>query len=92
MRFVVLQLNSKNSINHSSKNVLDRSNITLKISKFQNEFMKSSFLQNIYEPNIVRISALYCATLQGRNLYILWFIFWEKRGLHKFILKFTDLY
>jgi hypothetical protein len=29
----------------------------LKVSKFQNEFMKSSFLSK-YEPNIVRISAL----------------------------------
>ena len=38
----------------------------LKVSKFQNEFMKSSFLPK-YEPNIVRISTLYCATLQGRN-------------------------
>ena len=28
----------------------------LKVSKFQNEFMKSSFLSK-YEPNIVRISA-----------------------------------
>ena len=28
----------------------------LKVSKFQNEFMKSSFLPK-YEPNIVRISA-----------------------------------
>ena len=31
----------------------------LKVSKFQNEFMKSSFLPK-YEPNIWRISALYC--------------------------------
>ena len=40
----------------------------LKVSKFQNEFMKSSFLPK-YEPNFVRMSALYtyCATLQGRN-------------------------
>ena len=30
---------------------------TLKVSKFQNELMKSSFLPK-YEPNIVRISAL----------------------------------
>ena len=38
------------------------------------------------------ISALYCASLQGRNPYNFWLIFWEKRWLHKFILKFTDLY
>ena len=38
--------------------------IVLKVSKFQNEFMKSSFLPK-YEPNIVRISALYCATLHS---------------------------
>ena len=31
--------------------------IQLKVGKFQNEFMKSSFLP-IYEPKIVRISAL----------------------------------
>jgi hypothetical protein len=49
----------------------------LKISKFQNEFMKSLFLP---------------CTLQGRNLDIFSFIFLEKRWLHKFILKFTDLY
>jgi hypothetical protein len=30
----------------------------IKVSKFQNEFMKSSFLPK-YEPNIVKISALY---------------------------------
>ena len=35
---------------------------------------------------------LYCATLQGRNPYNIWFIFWKKWWLHKFILKFTDLY
>ena len=50
----------------------------LKVSKFQNEFMKFSFLPK-YEPNIVRISALYCAMLQGRNTYDFWFILWEKR-------------
>ena len=52
----------------------------LKVSKFQNEFMKSSFLPK-YEPNFVRISALYtyCATLKGRNPYLFWFIFWEKQ-------------
>ena len=48
---------------------------TLKVSKFQNEFMKPSFLPK-YEPKIVRISAL---TLQGRNPKKFWFIFWEKR-------------
>ena len=35
----------------------------LKVSKFQNEFMKSSFLTK-YEPKIVRISVL---TIFGRN-------------------------
>jgi hypothetical protein len=49
-----------------------------KVSKFQNESMKSSFLPK-YELNIVRISALYCVTLKGRNRYNFWFIFWEKR-------------
>ena len=65
--------------------------VSIKVSKFQNEFMKSSFLPK-YERNIVRISALYCASLQGRNPYNFWFIFREKWWLHKFILKFTDLY
>ena len=32
------------------------------------------------------------SALQGRNPYNIWFIFWEKQWLHKFILKFTDLY
>ena len=52
----------------------------LKVSKFQNEFMKSSFVPK-YDSNIERISALYCATLQlqGRNPYNFWFIFCEKR-------------
>jgi hypothetical protein len=61
----------------------------VKVSKFQNELMKSSFLPK-YESNIVRISALYCATQKGRNPYNFWFIFCEKRCLHKFILKFTN--
>ena len=34
----------------------------LKVSKFQNEFMKSLFLPK-YEPNIVRISALHCTVI-----------------------------
>ena len=38
--------------------------LELKVSKFQNEFMKSSFLPK-YERKIVRISAL-CS--EGRNL------------------------
>ena len=38
-------------------------NSQLKVSEFQNEFMKSSFLPK-YVPNITRISALHCATLQ----------------------------
>ena len=41
---------------------------TLKVINFQNEFTKSSFLTK-YEQNIVSISALYYATLQGRNPY-----------------------
>ena len=52
------------------------------VSKFQNEFMKSSFLPK-YEQKIVRISAL---TTQGRNPDNFLFIF------HKLILKFTDHY
>ena len=64
---------------------------SIKICKFQNEFMKTSFLPK-YQPNIVRISAQYCATLLGRNPYNFWFIFWENRWLHKCILKFTDLH
>ena len=44
-----------------------------------------------HEPKVVRMSALYCATLQGRNPYNFWFLFWKQRWLHKFILKSTDL-
>ena len=51
----------------------------LKVNQFQNELMKSSFLPK-YEQKIVKISAL---TTQGRNL--------DKRGLHKFILRLTNL-
>ena len=47
----------------------------LKVSKFQNEIMKSSFLPK-YEQKIVEISAL---TTQGRNPDNFWFVFWEKR-------------
>ena len=57
----------------------------LKVSKFQNEFMKSFFLPK-NEPKIVRISALLCGTVQGKNPDI-WFIFWEKKWLYEFILK-----
>ena len=60
----------------------------LKVSKFQNEFMKSSFLPK-YEQKIVKVSAL---TTQGRNPDNFLFVFWEKRWLNKSILKFTDLY
>ena len=52
--------------------------LLLKVSKFPNEFMKSSFLPK-YERNIVKISALQCGTVQGRNPYNISFIFWEKR-------------
>ena len=38
----------------------------LKVSKFQNESMKSSFLPK-YELNIVRFSPLHCATLTGQE-------------------------
>ena len=78
------------SIDSVSQRISTTTNF-IKVSTFQNEFLKSLFLRK-YEPNIVRISALYCTTLQGRNPYNFWFIFWEKRWLHKFILKFTDPY
>ena len=31
----------------------------------------------------------FCGTVQGRNPHNIWFIFWEKRWLHKFILKWN---
>ena len=40
----------------------------LKVNKFQNEFLRSSFLLK-YVPKIVRISALYSATLKSKNPY-----------------------
>ena len=48
---------------------------SLKVSKFQNEFMKSSFLPK-YERKIDRIFAL-CS--EGRNPDNFSFVFWEKR-------------
>ena len=39
----------------------------VKVNKFQNEFIKSTFLLK-YEQNIVRISALYCATLNRAEI------------------------
>ena len=71
-------LNKSDSENHQP----------VKVSQFQNEFMKSSFLPK-YEQKIVKISAL---TTQGRNPDNFSFIFWEKRWLNKFILKLTNLY
>ena len=50
--------------------------------------MKSSFIPK-YERKIVKISDL---TTQGRNSDNFSFVFWEKRWLHKFILKLSDLY
>ena len=73
------------------KNLQNADLTSLKVSKFQNWFMKSLFLPE-YEPNFVRITSLYCAILQGKNPYNFWFIFWQKRWLHKTILKFSDLY
>ena len=63
--------------------------LVLKVSKFQSEFMKSSFLPR-YEQKISGF--LLCVGSEGRNLNNFLFIFWKKRWLHKFILKFTDLY
>ena len=60
----------------------------LKVRQFQNEFVKSSFLPKC-EQKIVRISAL---TTQGRNPDNFLFVFHEKRWLHKFILKLSDLW
>ena len=55
----------------------------VKVRQFQNEFMKSLFLPK-YERKIVRISAL-CSEVNFL------FVIWEKRWLHKFILKSTEL-
>ena len=49
--------------------------LSVKVSYFQNEFMKTSFLPK-YEQKIVRISAL-CS--EGRNPDNFLFVFWEKR-------------
>ena len=43
--------------------------VLVKVSKFQNELIKSSFLPK-YEPKILRISSLYCATLRPEILTI----------------------
>ena len=47
----------------------------LKVSQFQNEFIKLLFLPK-YEQKVVRISAL-CS--ESRNLDNFLFVFWEKR-------------
>ena len=47
------------------------------------------FSKYVYPWKIVRIPAM-CS--EGRNLDNLLFVFWEKRWLHKFIIKLTDLH
>ena len=54
---------------------VDNRHIDLKVSYFQNEFMKLSFLPK-YEQNIIGISSL---GSEGRNADNFLFIFWEKR-------------
>ena len=72
---------------HLTKRACFGFSYVLKVSYFQNELMKSSFLPR-YEQKIARISAL-CS--DGRNLDNFLLVFWEKRRLHKLILKITDL-
>ena len=50
--------------------------VWLKVSKFQNEFMKSSFSKNINK----KLSGFLPNTLQGRNTDNFMFIFWETLG------------
>ena len=52
----------------------------VRVSKFQNEYIKSSFLPKVWTKN--------CQDEGGNPS----FIFWEKWWPHKLILKFTDLY
>ena len=49
--------------------LLNRGSYLLKVSKFQNEFMKPSFFTK-YEPNIVRISAKYVPHCRAEILTI----------------------
>ena len=51
--------------------------------------MKSSFLPK-YEPKRFLPCIEWHSTGQ-KSLQYIWFVFWEKRWLHTFILKFTDL-
>ena len=51
---------------------------SLKVSYFQNDFFKSSFLPK-YEQKIVRISAMIS---EGRNPDNFLFVFWEKKEIH----------
>ena len=60
---------------------------SLKVSKFQNEFMKSSFLQK-YERKIVKISAL-CS--EGKNLDYFYSYFGRNDDFINSILKLSDL-
>ena len=54
---------------------LQHKRLDLKVSYFQNDFMKLSLLPK-YEQNIIGISSL-CS--EGRNADNFLFIFWEKR-------------
>ena len=76
-----------------------------RLSQNMNQMLKGFLLCTVpHYSTEVRFASLFsskstgketCKThlcLQGRNPYNFWFIFWEKRWLHKFILKFTDLY
>jgi hypothetical protein len=73
----VIFLNNFLEIKYCKKTVAIASylNPLIKVRKFQNEFMKSSFLPK-YEQKNIRISAL-CS--EGRNLDSFLFVIWEKR-------------
>ena len=58
------------------------------MSELISECIYEVIISHKIQTKIVKISAL---TTQGRNPDNFSFVFWEKRRLHKFILKLSDL-
>ena len=63
---------------------------SLKVSKFQNVFMKALIFQN-RNKNIARISALVYKKFQGRDSSNIFVAILENQCLYKFVLRLSDL-
>ena len=77
----------------SIRNILGFRTIKLSLESFKGQLISKQIYEVIVFPkkrkNIARISAL---TLRAEILAISRLFFWEKRWLHNFVLRFTDLY